>query len=117
MAFQFQTVPPSEQRREGSTWQGGQHTPYPEDSIEHASADLVLNAWLGRMTGHVSPAALGLAWQDWGSHLLLSPDKQMELGMLFASNMQRWLRYGLSAALAHGNHGPAEPLQPLAKDK
>jgi polyhydroxyalkanoate synthase len=117
MAFQPQAVPPSEQRREGSTWQGGQHTPYPEASIEHASADLVLNAWLGRMTGHVSPAALALAWQDWGSHLLLSPDKQMELGELAVSNMQRWLRYGTSAVLAHGNRSPAEPLQPLAQDK
>jgi polyhydroxyalkanoate synthase len=117
MAFQPQPVPPSEQRREGSTWQGGQHTPYPEASIEHASADLVLNAWLGQLTGHVSPAALALAWQDWGSHLLLSPDKQMELGMLAVSNTQRWLRYGASAALAYGNRTPAEPLQPLAQDK
>jgi polyhydroxyalkanoate synthase len=117
MAFHPQPVPPSEQRREGSTWQGGQHTPYPEASIEHASADLVLNAWLGQLTGHVSPAALALAWQDWGSHLLLSPDKQMELGMLAVSNTQRWLRYGASAALAYGNRTPAEPLQPLAQDK
>jgi len=117
MAFQPQPVPASEQRREGSTWQGGQHTPYPEASIEHASADLVLNAALGRMTGHVSPAAVALAWQDWGSHLLLSPDKQMELGMLAISNMQRWLRYGVGAALTSGNRSPAEPLQPLAQDR
>jgi polyhydroxyalkanoate synthase len=128
MAYQFQTVPASEQRREGSTWQGGRHTPYPESSIEHASMDLVLNAWLGRLTGYVSPAALLTAWQDWSTHLLLSPDKQMELGMLAASNTQRWLQYGASAAFAgvrtangHGNaggfHPPAEPLQPLAQDK
>jgi polyhydroxyalkanoate synthase len=117
MAFQPQTVPPSEQRREGSTWQGGQHTPYPEASIEHASVDLILNAWLGRLTGHVSPAALALAWQDWGSHLLLSPDKQMELGTLALTNAQRWLQYVASATLAHGNRTPAEPLQPLAQDK
>jgi polyhydroxyalkanoate synthase len=129
MAYQFQPVPASEQRREGSTWQGGRHTPYPLSSIEHASMDLVLNAWLGRMTGYVSPAALLTAWQDWSTHLLLSPDKQMELGMLAASNAQRWLQYGASAAFvgvsnASGNgngdggfHPPAEPLQPLAQDK
>jgi polyhydroxyalkanoate synthase len=129
MAYQFQAVPASEQRREGSTWQGGRHTPYPESSIEHASMDLVLNAWLGRLTGYVSPAALLTAWQDWSTHLLLSPDKQMELGMLAASNTQRWLQYGASAAFAgvrnangNGNGGggfqpPAEPLQPLAQDK
>jgi len=121
MGYQLQQVPPSEQRREGSTWQGGRHTPYPESSIEHASADLVLNAWLGRLTGYVSPAAVVTAWQDWASHLLLSPDKQIELGALAASNLQRWLQYGISAAFsapAGGSHpAPREPLQPLAQDK
>jgi polyhydroxyalkanoate synthase len=121
MAYQFQHIPPSEQRREGSTWQGGRHTPWPEASIEHASADMVLNAWLGRFTAHVSPAALALAWQDWTSHLLLSPDKQMELGLLAFNNAQRWLQYGTSAAFAgtwSGHYAnPAEPLQPLAQDK
>ena len=113
MAFPLQQVPPSEQRREGSTWQGGRHTPYPEASVEHASADLVLNAWLGRLTGHVSPAALAAAWQDWVSHLLLSPDKQNELGMQALASLMRWLQY--SASAVHGS--PDEPVQPLAQDK
>ncbi|WP_296949523.1 alpha/beta hydrolase [uncultured Massilia sp.] len=113
MAYPLQQVPASEQRREGSTWQGGRHTPYPEASVEHASADLVLNAWLGRLTGYVSPAALAAAWQDWASHLLLSPDNQIELGLQAVASLQRWLQYGASAV--HGS--PAEPLQPLAQDK
>jgi hypothetical protein len=79
MNYQLQHIPPSEQRREGNTWHGGR-TPYPKASVEHASADLVLNAWLGRFTAYVSPAALAVAWQDWAGHLRLSPDKQVELG-------------------------------------
>jgi polyhydroxyalkanoate synthase len=112
MNYQLQHIPLSEQRREGSTWQGGR-TPSPEASVEHASADLALNAWLGRFTAYVSPAALAVAWQDWAGHLLLSPDKQMELGLLAFSNLERWLQY--SASATHGN--PAEPVQPLAQDK
>lgn len=52
---------------------------YPETEVEHAAADLPLYAGLGRFTGYVPPAALGMAWCDWSSHLLLSPDKQIEL--------------------------------------
>jgi polyhydroxyalkanoate synthase len=111
MAHQLQAVQPSEQLREGSTWQGGRHSPYPDASIEHASADLVLNAWLGRFTSHVSP--LATAWHDWASHLLLSPDKQIELGMLAASNVGRWLTYGAGAMIGT----PEEPVLPLAQDK
>ena len=113
-------IPFSEQRREGSTWQGGRHTVYPDASVEHASADLVLNAWLGRFTANISPAALGGAWQDWASHLLLSPDKQIELGMLAFANAQRWLQYtaGAGAGVRDISEGSAaEPLQPLAQDK
>jgi len=106
-------IPPSEKQREGSTWQGAPHPSYPEASVEHASLDLALGAWLGRLTGYISPAALGAAWQDWASHLLLSPVKQMELGMQAASNVQRWMQY--SAGAVFGT--PAEPVQPLSQDK
>jgi polyhydroxyalkanoate synthase len=113
MASQAPAVPPSEARREASTWQGGVRPRYPEAGVEHAAADLVLNAWIGRMTGWISPAALAGAWQDWASHLLLSPDKQAELFLQGASNLQRWLQ--CSAGAMHD--GPASPVQPLAQDK
>jgi polyhydroxyalkanoate synthase len=106
-------IPPSEQRREASTWQGGTRPRYPEASVEHAHIDLALNAALGRLTGYVSPAALAGAWQDWASHLLLSPAKQMELGVQAISNLQRWLQYSASAMFGTA----AEPVQPLAQDK
>jgi polyhydroxyalkanoate synthase len=106
-------IPPSEQLREASAWQGRHHPHYPEASVEHAHIDLALNAWLGRMTGNISPAALAAAWQDWAAHLLLSPAKQMELGMQALTGVGQWLRY--SSAAMFGN--AAEPVQPLAQDK
>jgi polyhydroxyalkanoate synthase len=106
-------IPPSEQLREASAWQGGAAPRYPETSVEHAHIDLALNAWLGRMTGYVSPAALAAAWQDWAVHLLLSPAKQMELGIQALTGMEEWLRYCATAMFGNA----AEPVRPLAQDK
>lgn len=106
-------IPASELRREGCTWQGGRHESFSGEQPGHATADLVLNAWLGRLTGHISPAALALAWQDWASHLLLSPDRQAELAALAADNATRWLQEAFAAA---AGQAPA-PLPPLAQDK
>ena len=98
--------------RDASAWQGTHHR-YPETEVEHAAADLALHAWLGRFTGHVSPAALAMAWLDWSCHLLLSPDKQAELATHAASAFGRWLHYSAGAAVAR----LAEPVAPLAQDK
>ena len=106
-------IPPSEQRREASAWQGGIRPRYPETRIQHAHIDLALNAWLGRLTGHISPAALGAAWQDWAAHLLLSPAKQVELGIQAATDWAEWLRYCAGAVLGNGG----EAVRPLAQDK
>ncbi|VXB98457.1 alpha/beta hydrolase [Massilia sp. 9I] len=108
-------IPPSELQREGSTWQGGRHADTAEWDAGRATADLVLNAWLGRFTAHVSPAALGLAWQDWASHLLLSPDKALELALLAGVHLGRWVQYGATAACTGGAAPP--PVAPLAQDK
>jgi polyhydroxyalkanoate synthase len=106
-------LPPSDIReRDASAWQGTHHR-YPETGVEHAAADLAVNAWLGRFTGHVSPAALGMAWLDWSGHLLLSPDKQTELATHAVSAAWRWLGYCAGAATAN----LAGPVAPLAQDK
>jgi polyhydroxyalkanoate synthase len=98
--------------RDASAWQGTRH-PYSDTDISHAAADLALNAWIGRFTGHVSPLALGLAWFDWGSHLLFSPDKQAELVTHGGSAVARWLQYCAGGAIA----GEPGPVTPLAQDK
>ncbi|OON63297.1 poly-beta-hydroxybutyrate polymerase [Massilia sp. KIM] len=93
---------------EGSSWQGVRPR-YPEAEVGHAWADLALSAWLGRLTGNISPAALGAAWFDWACHLMLSPDKQAELLTQGLSNVQRWLVY------ASGSN--PDLVRPLAQDK
>ncbi len=105
-------LPGGVQERDASAWQGTHHE-YPEADVGHAAIDLPLHAWLGRFTGNVSPAALALAWFDWTSHLLLSPDKQAELAIHAASASLRWLRYCSGAAAS----SLAEPVTPLAQDK
>ncbi|HEY7430374.1 MAG TPA: poly-beta-hydroxybutyrate polymerase N-terminal domain-containing protein, partial [Streptosporangiaceae bacterium] len=42
-------------------------------------ADRVLQAWLARFTGGLSPVSLGLAWFDWLAHLAMTPGRQAEL--------------------------------------
>ncbi|KQQ97137.1 alpha/beta hydrolase [Massilia sp. Leaf139] len=105
----------AQRERDASAWQGTHHH-YPEAAVEHAAADLALNAWIGRFTGHVSPAALALAWLDWSSHLLLSPDKQAELATHAVSAAWRWLEY-CGGALAASPTNLAGPVAPLAQDK
>ncbi len=54
------------------------------------SLDQPLHGTLARFTGGISPAALTQAYVDWAQHLLLSPDKQAELGDKAA---RKWFRY------------------------
>jgi len=77
------------------------------------SLDRSLHAALARLTGGISPAALGQAYTDWLQHLLFSPDKQMELLEKAADKWARYLQYCLRAC--------ADPtcsncIQPLSQD-
>jgi polyhydroxyalkanoate synthase len=105
-------LPAGVHERDASDWQGTRHR-YPEVEVDHAGIDLPLQAWLGRLTGQVSPAALAMAWCDWSIHLAFSPNKQIELAMHAASNTARWLRYCAGAAF----EDVAGPVEPLAQDK
>lgn len=48
-------------------------------SYEGLAYDVMLHSSIGRVTGWLSPASLGLAIFDWWSHLLISPAKQFDL--------------------------------------
>ncbi len=102
----------SDHRIEGSAWQGGAHRHARVAGGGQYHADLALWAWLGRLTGNLSPAALGIAWFDWASHLLMSPNKQRELLTDAAGCWVQWLRY----AFAPQSDVP-DPARPLAQDK
>lgn len=46
---------------------------------EGQAYDIMLHALMGKMTGWLSPASLGLAMFDWWSHVAISPAKQFDL--------------------------------------
>ena len=104
------------QERQGSAWQGAPVPDYPESAPEGATLDLLLNAWLGKFTGGISPAALGNAYADWLSHLALAPSKQHTLLQEAWKKIARWQQYALQCALP--GSGAAQPcIAPLPQDR
>ena len=105
-----------EHERLGSAWQGGPAPGYPESAPEGATLDLLLNAWLGKFTGGISPAALGNAYADWLSHLALAPSKQQTLLEEAWKKISRWQQYALQSAMAGGAWEPP-CIAPLPQDR
>lgn len=78
------------------------------------SFDQPLHATLARLTGGLSPIALGLAFADWSQHLAMSPDKQIELARKAARKWARLIEYAPRACAAPDCPGC---IQPLPQDK
>ncbi|MFD2364967.1 PHA/PHB synthase family protein [Pseudoduganella sp. GCM10020061] len=98
------------QERKASGWQGTPVHRYPETTVEHATADLLLNAWLGRFTHSVSPAALGNAFFDWMTHLALAPSKHEQLALQGIDNMMKLAQVALKSAHGDDCYTCIEPL-------
>ncbi|WP_082654580.1 PHA/PHB synthase family protein [Janthinobacterium sp. Ant5-2-1] len=105
-----------EHARLGSAWQGVSAPDYPETAPEGATLDLLLNAWLGKLTGGISPAALGNAYADWLSHLALAPSKQQALVQEAWRKIGRWQQYAMQSALAGGT-AETPCIAPLPQDR
>ena len=105
-----------EHERLGSAWQGVPAPDYPESAPEGATLDLLLNAWLGKFTGGISPAALGNAYADWLGHLALAPSKQQTLLEEAWKKIGRWQQYTLQSAMAGGASEPP-CIAPLPQDR
>ena len=105
-----------EHERLGSAWQGVPVPDYPENAPEGATLDLLLNAWLGKFTGGISPAALGNAYADWLSHLALAPSKQLTLLQEAWKKIARWQQYVLQSAQS-GGAGAPPCIAPLPQDR
>jgi polyhydroxyalkanoate synthase subunit PhaC len=83
--------------------------------VPHApSFDRPLHATMARITGGVSPAALSQAFTDWLQHLLLSPDKQVEL---MGKAARKWARYLEYCPRACADPNCAQCIEPLLQDK
>jgi polyhydroxyalkanoate synthase len=90
----------------------------PPDADETAdppsTIDRLLNAWLGRLTFGLSPAALGLAYADWAIHLATSPGKQQQL---IQKALRKAARLSLYGARAAADPDIAPCIEPLPHDK
>jgi polyhydroxyalkanoate synthase len=77
--------------------------------LDHAA-----HASIARLTGGLSPAAIGAAWLDWAAHLLGSPGKQAQIGVKAWRKAMRLAAY----ALAHptGGEHQAPCIEPLPQD-
>lgn len=53
--------------------------PVPERPERHDPLDMSVKSLVARVTGGISPLAMGLAFQDWYQHLLVAPGKWIEL--------------------------------------
>lgn len=75
--------------------------------------DLPLAHWVARASHGVSPPALAAAYEDWRSHLVSSPGKQLELAESALHKTWSWLSY-LQASMA----GQCPPcVAPAPEDK
>ncbi len=78
------------------------------------SFDRPLHAATARLTAGVSPAALIQAYTDWAQHLLMSPDKQIELA---EKARRKWSRYLEYCPRACSDPHCKACIEPLPQDK
>src|SRR5579862_8484400 len=83
------------------------------DEARAESLDRLMHAWQGRFTAALSPAALALAFMDWGIHLANAPGKQ---AALVQKAICKAVRFGLYAARGLGNRDEPPCIDPLPQD-
>ncbi|WP_034298797.1 alpha/beta hydrolase [Herbaspirillum sp. RV1423] len=103
--------------RLASAWLAPLTYDYPERSNEFSRLDLMSDAWLGRLTGNISPAALTNAYADWLMHLALSPSKRAVLLEKAWKNCWRWTMYSLNCACKDDQSPSALCITPLPQDR
>jgi len=77
--------------------------------------DRAAHASIARMTGGLSPAAIGAAWLDWSTHLAASPGKQIQLGAKAWRKAARLAAY--AGAHPFGGDGAPPAIEPLPQDR
>lgn len=86
-----------------------------ESKVRHTpSFDRPLHAAMARFTGGVSPAAFSQVYTDWLQHLLLSPDKQVEL---MEKAARKWARYREYCPRACADPNCVQCIEPLPQAK
>ena len=90
--------------------QASPNTPATPASAEPFRAlDHAKEAFIARLSGGLSPAALALAWSDWLIHLAAAPGKQLELASLVIQDAKRMAGYMVQASRGEYAAPLAEP--------
>ncbi|MGZ8264634.1 MAG: PHA/PHB synthase family protein [Burkholderiales bacterium] len=79
--------------------------------------DQKVRAALGRATGSLSMGSLLLATTDWAIHLLVSPTKQVELGMLAVDQAKQLAHYAVQCVVAGSDMGARRCIESPAQDR
>lgn len=86
---------------------------------EGETYDIVLRAFLARLTLGLSPSSFGMAVFDWLSHYLLSPAKQLDMQQKAAKNLLclllQWT--AKTPALTHSKKTCPPPIMPRPEDQ
>ena len=77
--------------------------------------DTAVHAALARIGGGFSPAGLAEAWFDWAAHLVTSPMRLQELGLIGATEFARLAQLAASTAQSGGDCEPCERALPQDK--
>ncbi|HUK07446.1 MAG TPA: alpha/beta fold hydrolase [Stellaceae bacterium] len=88
-----------------------------EPTVDIARAEVVdrlVHAWQGRFTLSISPAALVIAFFDWGVHLINAPGKQ---AALVEKAVRKWVRLGTYLARAMTQPDAPPCIEPLPQDR
>lgn len=94
--------------------QGGQDfDDFEIDAARAETVDRMMHAWQARFTFSLSPAALALAFADWGMHLANAPGKQANL---LEKALRKQMRFLLHTARTAGEENAAPMIEPLPQD-
>ena len=87
---------------------------YEVDAARAETVDRLTHAWQARFTASLSPAALALAFADWGMHLANAPGKR---GNLIEKALRKQMRFFLYLLRTGGDEKAAPIIQPLPQDR
>lgn len=83
--------------------------PHSTHSYENQIFDVLLHAWLGRLTGWLSPASVSLALFDWLSHTCMLPARQVSVVQKNLRNLLKLLFF-----MSHCQHSDDLQCEPCS---
>jgi hypothetical protein len=84
-----------------------------EAALHSPNIDRLAHVWIARATAGLSPASLMAAYQDWVTHLAISPAKQLELIEKAWHKVHRLVLHAWASQLREA----AQCIEPLPQDK